>query len=131
MFERSGGKRLGVLGGHFRTIGVVQHLRGRRPGQSPAEEARVGRHDDEIESSGPGKVSDLRSRILCHQNSLGLTGREFGGEEGIEFPSRKVLLLFRYVGNRPHLELKRIMAVEIEYVKQTHASPEHAAALFT
>lgn len=53
------------------------------------------------------------------------TDRKLGRKKGVEFVASGFLLLSDDFGNGPHVELKRIMAVEVEYVKQTHISPEN------
>src|SRR5437016_8877104 len=68
MFELSRGDGFGVLRRQYRTIGFVQNLRGRGAKQCPAEEAGVGRHDDEIKST-TAKVLNEADRKSTRLNS--------------------------------------------------------------
>ena len=94
MFELSWGNCLGVLGGQYRTIGVVQNLRGRGAKQRPAEEAGVGRHDDEIKSARTDEVRRSVECIARQQDSRTLLDRELGLQERVQFVTGKALLLF-------------------------------------
>jgi len=87
-----------VLGGQYRTIGVVQNLRGRGAKQCPAEEAGVGRRDDEIKSARPCEVNDLASCVARQQDSRTLLDRKFGLQEQVQFVTGKALLLFGNLG---------------------------------
>src|SRR6266576_1642021 len=89
MFELSRGDGFGVLRRQYRTIGFVQNLRGRGAKQCPAEEAGVGRHDDEIKSVRPGEVNDLSRSVARQQDS-----RKLRLQERVQFVAGKALLLF-------------------------------------
>ena len=94
MFELSRGDGFGVLRRQYRTIGFVQNLRGRGAKQCPAEEAGVGRHDDEIKSVRPGEVNDLSRSVARQQDSRILLERKLRLQERVQFVAGKALLLF-------------------------------------
>lgn len=105
MFELSWGNGLGVLSGQYRTIGVVQNLRGRGAKQCLAKEACVCRHDDEIKSVRAGTVNNLSRGIARQQDSWTLLDRKRRLEERVQFVSGKALLLFGNLQERPYVEL--------------------------
>jgi hypothetical protein len=126
VFELSWRNGLRVLRGQYRAIRMVQHLRCRRAQQRTAKEARVCRHNDEIESLRLAELSDLCRCIARQQNSPALTERKLGLEERVKFVSSKVPPLFSNLGRRPHIELHRVVTVEIEYVKQRYPGTENS-----
>jgi len=119
-----------VLRGQYRTISIVQYLRRRGAKQVPAEEAGVSRHDDEIEFVRAGEMSDLCRCNSRQQDSRALTDWKLRLEERIEFVSSKVLLLFDNLGKWPHIELNRVVTVEVEDVKQCHFGAEYGRGPF-